>query len=75
MSRQRARSLIDDLGRTDPLLDLRSIALNPTEDRGWVDVDPTLLHHFGQIAIADAVCAVPVHPQKNDLGRKATALE
>jgi hypothetical protein len=63
------------LVRTDPLLDLRSGALNPAEDRGWVDVDPTLLHHLGQIAIADAVCAVPAHAQKDDLDRKATALE
>jgi hypothetical protein len=36
---------------------------------------PQLLHHFGQIAIADAVCAVPVHAQQDDRDRKATALE
>jgi len=58
-----------------PLLDLRSIALNPAEDRAWVDADAALGHHFGEIAIADAVLAVPAHAQQDDLDRKATALE
>jgi hypothetical protein len=58
-----------------PLLDLRSRALNPTEDRGWVNGNATLLHHLGEIAIADPVFAGPPHAQQDDLDRKATALE
>ena len=60
---------------SDPLLDLRRIALDPTEDRGWVDADTAFGHHLGQIAIADPVLAVPAHAQKDDLNREATALE
>ena len=59
----------------DPFLDLRGIALGPTEDRAWTDADTALGHHFGQIAIADPVLAVPAHAQQDDLNRKAAALE
>ncbi len=59
----------------DSLLDLRRVALNSTKDRGWIDRDTTLLHHFRQIAIADAVFAVPAHAQQDDFNWKATALE
>ncbi len=58
-----------------PLLDLRGVALNSAENGAWVDRDAVLLHHFGQIAIADAVLAVPAHAQQNDRDRKAAALE
>jgi hypothetical protein len=60
---------------SDPLLDLWSIALNPTEDGRWGNGDPTFLHHFGEIAIADPILAVPAHAEKDDLDRKAAALE
>lgn len=49
----------ESLVLADPLLDLRRVALNPSVDRRWVDLDPTLLHHLRQITIADAVLAVP----------------
>jgi hypothetical protein len=60
---------------THSFLDLWRITLDPTENGTWVDLDSTLLHHLGQIAVADAVLAVPPHPQQDDLGWKATALE
>jgi hypothetical protein len=60
---------------SDPPLDLGRIALNPTKDRGWVNGDTTFLHHLGEIAIADPILAVPAHAEKDDLDRKATALE
>jgi hypothetical protein len=59
----------------DPFLDLRGIALNPAKDGGWVGLDTTLLHHLGQILVADAVLAVPADAQQDDLDRKAAALE
>src|SRR3712207_5657443 len=59
----------------DSLLDFRRIALNPTKDGRWVDLDTALLHHFGEIAVADAVLAVPAHAQQDDLNWKAAALE
>ena len=45
----------------DSLLDLRRVALHPAEDRRRVDLDTTLMHHFGEIAVTDAVLAVPAH--------------
>jgi hypothetical protein len=39
----------------NPFLKLRRIPLDPAEDRGWVHLDPTFLHHLGQITIADPV--------------------
>ena len=47
----------------DPLLDLRSIALDPTKDRGWINGDTAFMHHLGKIAIADPILAVPAHAQ------------
>ena len=47
-----------------PLPDLWGVALNPAKDRRRVDLDTTLLHHFGEIAIADPVLAVPAHAQQ-----------
>jgi hypothetical protein len=57
------------------LLNLWGVTLNPTEDRGWVNVDTALLHHLSQIAVADAILAVPAHAQQDDIDRKAAALE
>ncbi len=58
-----------------PLLNLWGIALDPTKDRTWIDADTTLGHYFSQIAIADAVFAVPADAQQDNLNGKATALE
>jgi hypothetical protein len=49
--------------------------LDPAKDRGWVNLDTTLLHHFGQITVADPVLAIPAHTQQDDLDQKAAALE
>jgi hypothetical protein len=57
------------------LLDLRGVTLHPAEDGGWVDLDTALLHHLGQITIADAVLAVPADAQQEDLDRATTAFE
>lgn len=40
----------------------------------WVDVNAALLHHLGQIAVADAVLAVPTDAQQNDLDGKRRRL-
>jgi hypothetical protein len=52
-----------------------SAAVNPTHDRGWVDAYTALLHHLGEITVADPVLAVLAHAQQDRLDRKATALE
>jgi hypothetical protein len=59
---------------TYSLLDVWSIALNQTKHRRWIDLDTSFLHHFGEIAVADAILAVPPYTQRDDLDGKA-ALE
>ena len=56
-------------------LDLWGVALHPAKEGGWVDFDTTLLHHFGQVAIADAILAVPANAQQDNLDREPAAFE
>src|SRR5208283_1366918 len=58
-----------------PLLDLRGVFLNPAVDGRVVDRDAALAHHLFQIAVADAVAAVPAHRPEHDLTFKMAALE
>jgi hypothetical protein len=51
------------------------VTLNPAKDRARVDQDAALLHHLSQIAVADAILAVPGHAQQDNLNGKAAALE
>jgi hypothetical protein len=59
----------------NPLLKLWSIALNPAKNGTWIDLNATILHHLSQIAVADAVLAVPAHAQQDDPNWEAAALE
>ena len=58
-----------------PLFDLRSVPLNPAIDRGMIHVYAALAHHLLEIAIADAIAAVPAHRPKDDRAFKLTPLE
>jgi hypothetical protein len=58
-----------------PLLNLWGIALDPSEYRAWIDPDPALEQHFGEVAIADPVLAVPAYAQQDDCDGKTAALE
>jgi hypothetical protein len=58
-----------------PLLDLRDVALDLAKDRGRIDLDTTLGHHLGQIAITDALLALPANASQDDLDWKAAAFE
>jgi hypothetical protein len=53
---------------------LRGI-FSQVEDGARVDLNTTLQHHLGEIAVADAVLAVPADAQQDDLDRKAAAFE
>jgi hypothetical protein len=57
------------------LLNFWGIALNPAEDGARVNGDTGLLHHLGQIMVADPVFAIPAYTQQDDLDWKAAALE
>src|SRR3982751_6575822 len=59
----------------DPLLQLRGISLDPTEDGRVVDRDATVLQHQLEIAIADREHQVPAHGPQDHLGRELPALE
>lgn len=63
------------LAGSDPLLDIRSIALNPTEDREWVNGDTAFQYHLDEIMNGVLVLAVPPYTQQYDLNRTAAALE
>src|SRR6478609_3303763 len=52
-----------------PLLDLRGIASDPTNDRAWMDADTPLGHHFSQIAIADDPSRHDLEPHPSAIGR------
>src|SRR5512144_1199688 len=49
------------------LLELRRVALRPAVHRRVVDGDAALAHHLLELAIADAVAAVPTNRPENDL--------
>jgi hypothetical protein len=59
----------------NPLVDLWRVALDPAEEGGGIDCDATFPHHLRQVAVANPVLTVPAHAQKDDLNRKAAALE
>src|SRR5512132_1355535 len=66
--------LIDPPGERQPaavpsrtLFQLRRIALRPAVQRRVVDGDAPLVHHFLELAVADAVAAVPTNRPENDL--------
>jgi hypothetical protein len=56
-------------------LDFRSVALNPAIQRGVIQINATLCHHLFQIAIADAVFAIPPHRPQDDLAHKVPPFE
>jgi hypothetical protein len=58
----------------DPLVDFRGMTLHRAEDRGCVHVD-ALLHHLGEVTVAETVLSEPAHAQQDDLNREATAFE
>ena len=57
------------------LLQFGCAALHPAVDRGVIDVQPALEHHFFQITIAERIAHVPAYTQKNDIGLEMTPCE
>jgi hypothetical protein len=56
-------------------LDFRSVALHPAIQRGVIQINATLFHHLFQIAIADAVFAIPPHRAQDNLAHKMPPFE
>src|SRR3954453_4210697 len=59
----------------DPLLQLRGISLDPTEEGRVVHLHPTVLQHQLEIAVADREHQGPAHRPQDHLGRELPALE
>src|SRR5215213_779156 len=57
------------------LLDLRSVLLDPSENRRVVDRDAALAHHLLKVAIAHPVAAVPARRPEYDLALEVASLE
>src|ERR1700744_3306474 len=62
-------------GPAQALLHFRGIVLYPAIQRTVIEMNATLFHHLFQIAIADAVFAIPTHCPENDLSHKVPPFE
>src|SRR4051794_10768009 len=60
---------------SDPLLQLRGISLDPTEDGRVVHRDTAVLQHQFEITVADWEHQVPAHGPEDHLGRELPAFE
>ena len=56
-------------------LKLRTVFDDPTVDGGVIDVHPTLLHEFLDVACAERVHQIPPNPHENDLFGKMRTFE
>src|ERR1700743_2830753 len=62
-------------GPAQALLHFRGIVLYPAIQRTVIEMNTTLFHHLFQIAIADAVFAIPTHCPENDLSHEVPPFE
>jgi hypothetical protein len=58
-----------------PLLELRDVALNPSEDRCMRDIDTALGHHLHQVTVAKFVVDVPSNTENDDCAIEVAATE
>ena len=61
--------------RSDPLLELGSVGLDPAENGDVIDRDAAILQHKFKIAVADVGLEIPAHGPKDHLGSVLSALE
>ena len=52
-----------------------SIVRNPAVDRGMLHVQPSFLHHFLQVTIAESITPIPTHAEKDDFALVMTPFE
>jgi hypothetical protein len=57
------------------LVQFWSITLDPTKDRGVIDVQLSFEHHLLQITIAERRAHIPAYAQQHDLGFKMAPFE
>jgi hypothetical protein len=54
-------------------LELRNVALDPSQDSGVGDIDTALGHHVYQITIAELVCDIPTDAENDDCAVEVAA--
>src|SRR4051812_513504 len=62
-------------GRSEPILDLRSVLLDQSENRRVVDRDAAFAPHLLDVAVAHPVATVPAHRPEHDLAFEVASLE
>ena len=61
--------------RTDALIQLRCIGLDPPKQGGVIDLNASIGEHALEIAVADRELQVPADCPQNDLRRELPTLE
>jgi hypothetical protein len=59
----------------EPLFHFRGVALNPTVNRGVVDIHAAFGQHLLQLTIADALFTVPANSPQDDFALKMATME
>jgi hypothetical protein len=54
-------------------LELRNVALDPSQDSGVGDIDTALGHHVNQITITELVCDIPTDTDNDNCAIEAAA--
>src|SRR3954470_13949035 len=75
LSATRSRAVARPQMGSDPLLQLRRISLDLTEDGRVVHRDPAVLQHQFEIAVADREHQVPAHGPQDHLDRELPAFQ
>jgi hypothetical protein len=57
------------------LFQFRGVALDPTVDRGMIDMQTTFQHDFFEISITQCIPQIPPDTQQNNLSLEMTPFE
>ena len=60
---------------TPTLLELRDIALNPSQDGSVGDIDTALGHHLDQVSIAEFVSEIPADTENDDCAIRVATMK
>jgi hypothetical protein len=61
--------------RSASLLQFGCVVLHPAIDRGMIDMQSPLEHHFLQVSIAERISEVPANTEQNTLWLEVTPFE
>ncbi len=61
--------------KTAPLVEFRSVSLDPPINRRVIYFNSSFLHHFFQVAVAQGISQVPSDTQQDDVRLEVTPFE